>query len=248
MQRTNSDNIRKLVLPFVCRKKEVSRLQRLHAQRKHALVLGPAGAGKTALVNHLKEKLDLLVCPQSEHFGFICESLETQLGLVVGDLKLAQRKQRLRQALADAGRTVVFDGVNWTTPKLSSFLELAMERAPIWICTRSEHSWDIGHFWTWLVRFEKIELQAFQPAETRELVMTAIQARQIPREAMNIVEWLHHRSHGSPLILRELFEELAAHSYDLSNTHALRRLDLDRRIHEIFPIRTENKKVRNLHD
>ena len=118
----------------------------------------------------------------------------------------------------------------------------------MWICTRSEHSWDIGHFWTWLVRFEKIELQAFQPAETRELVMAAIQAGQIPGEAMKIVEWLHHRSHGRPLILRELFEELAAHSYDLSNTHALRRLDLDRRIHEIFPVRTENKKVRNLHD
>src|SRR5208282_5161999 len=157
MKRSNSDEIRKPMLPFVCRKKEASRLQRLHAQRKHALVLGPAGVGKTALVNHLKVKLDLLVCPQSEHFGSICESLETQLGLAAGDLKLPQRKQRLRRALAEAGRTVVFDGVNWTTPKLSSFLELAMERVPIWICTRSEHSWDIGHFGTWLVRFGKIE-------------------------------------------------------------------------------------------
>jgi predicted ATPase len=241
MKETNSDEIRQLSLPFVCRKTEVGRLQRLHTQRKHALVLGPAGVGKTALVNHLKEKLDLLVCPQSEHFGSICESLETQMGIAAGDLKLPQRKQRLRRALADAGRTVVFDGVNWTTPKLSYFLELAMERTPIWICTRSEHSWDIGHFWTWLVRFEKIELQRFQPAETRELVMAAIQARQIPPEAMNIAEWLHHRSHGSPLILRELLEELTTHSYDLSSPYALRRLDLDRRIHEVFPMATNCK-------
>jgi hypothetical protein len=248
MQKTNSDAISQLALPFVCRRKEVSRLQQFHARRKHALILGPAGVGKTALVNHLKEKLDLLVCPRSEHFGSICESLEPQIGIAADDVKLPQRKQRLRRALAAAGRTVVFDGVNWTTPKLSSFLEFAMERAPIWICTRSEHSWDIGHFWTWLVRFEKIELRAFQPAETREFVVAAIQAGQIPREAMNIVEWLHHRSQGSPLILRELFEELAAHPYDLGNPHALRRLDLDRRIHEIFPLTTANKKTESRHD
>ncbi len=248
MEKASLNEIRQGMPPFVCRKKEVLRLQRLHAQRKHALILGPAGVGKTALVNHLKEKLDLLVCPQSEHFGSICESLEAQIDLAAGDLKLPQRKQRLRRALAEAGRTVVFDGVNWTTPKLSSFLELAMERAPIWICTRSEHSWDIGHFWTWLVRFEKIELQMFQPAETRELVVAAIQAGQISRQTMNIVEWLHHRSLGSPLILRELFEELATHSYDLSNTHALRLLDLDRRIHEIFPITTANEKTEDRHD
>jgi DNA polymerase III delta prime subunit len=240
MPATSSTVPCKFVLPFVGRKKEVSRLQRLHAQGKHALILGPPGVGKTALVNHLKAGLGLLLCPQSGHVGSICESLEPQLGLARRDLKLVQRKQHLRQALAQAGRTVVFDGVNWTTPKLSSFLELAMERAPIWICARSEHAHDIGHFWTWLVRFEKIQLHAFQPAQTRELVMAAIQAGQIPREAMNIVQWLHRRSNGSPLILRQLFEELAALSYDLGNPRALRRLDLDRRIHQVFPIATHS--------
>jgi predicted ATPase len=227
-----------LALPFACRKKEVSRLQRLHAQRKHALVLGPAGVGKTALVNHLKEKLGLLICPQSEHFGSICESLETQLGFAADDLKLPQRKKRLMRVLAEARRTVAFDGVTWTTPKLSSFLEGVMERVPIWICARSEHSWDIGHFWTLLIRFEKIELHPLRPAETRELVIAAIEAGQIPPETLNIAAWLHYRSNGIPLILRELFEELAADTYDLGNPHALRRLDLDRRIHEIFPAAT----------
>jgi DNA polymerase III delta prime subunit len=235
MQTTRETESHKLALPFVARRKEAAQLQRLHAQRKHVLVLGPPGVGKTALVNHLKARLGLLLCPQSEHFGFICGSLEPQLSLDGSDLKLARRKQRLRQAFGEAGRTVVFDGVNWTTPKLSSFLELAMERAPIWICARSDHSWDIGHFWTWLVRFQKVELQAFQPAETREFVIAAIQARQIPREAMNIIEWLHHHSNGSPLVLRGLCEELAADSYDLGNPSALRRLDSDRRIHEVFP-------------
>jgi len=123
-----------------------------------------------------------------------------------------------------------------------------MERVPIWICARSEHPWDIGHFWTLLVRFEKIELRPFRLAETGEFVVASIEAGQIARETVNVIEWLHQRSKGSPLMLRELFDELATQAYDLGNPHALRRLDLDRRIHEIFPIRTQNEKPRSLHD
>jgi|SRR5438128_9310089 len=118
-----SNQPRKLGLPFVARKREVAQLQRLHAQRKHALILAPPGAGKTALVARLREKLDLVVCAQSKQFTSICESLEAQLGLEAADARLPQRKQRLLRAVADANRTVVFDGVGWTTPKLSSFLD-----------------------------------------------------------------------------------------------------------------------------
>jgi len=232
----------KIIAPFVAREKEIARLRQLHARRKHVLILGTGGVGKTALVDQIKEELDLLVCPASEHFVTIFDSLEAQLGLTSDDLKLIQRKRRLLKALAGGKRTLVFDGVYWTTPKLSSFLECVMERSPMWICTRSEHPWDMGHFWTWLVRFEKIELQPLHLVETREFVSAAIEAKQIPRETAGIVEWLHHRSNGNPLILRELCEELALNSYDLKNPLALRRLDLDRRIHEMFPDATTSKK------
>ncbi len=242
MQTNSSQQSRKLTLPFVARRKELAQLERLHARRKNILILGPGGVGKTALADRLQEKLELLVCPESEHLVAIFDSLEAQLGLTADDLKLLQRKGRLLRVLAERKRTAVFDGVKWITPKLSSFLECVMERMPMWICTRSEHCWDIGHFWTWLVRFEKIELQPFHPAETREFITAAVEAGQIPSEVINIVDWLHHRSNGSPLILRELCEELATNSYDLSNPLALRRLDLDRRIHEMFPDAATNKR------
>ena len=96
----------------------------------------------------------------------------------------------------------MFDGADCTT--LSSFLECVMERVPMWLCTRSEHSWNIGHFWRLLVRFEKIELRPFRPAETRARVTAAVEAGLIRREALNIGGWLHDRSNGSPLLLREL--------------------------------------------
>jgi len=228
-----------LQLPFVGRGKEVERLKHLHAQRKHVLILGPAGVGKSTLVAHLRRRLRLLWCSHSEHLGEICDSLEGELGLSAADLKLIQRKPRLRQALAEAGKTVVFDDLAWTTPKLSSFLESVMERVPVWLCARSEHSWDIGHFWTLLVRFEPVEVPPFRLAQTQSLVEAAVRHGLIPPDALNIVEWLHRRSAGLPLVLRELLEELASGKHDLSNPHGLRLLDLDRRIHGLFPQDTQ---------
>jgi hypothetical protein len=224
-----------LALPFVGRAKERARLEQLHAERQHALILGSAGVGKSALIAHLQNRCDFLLCPQSDRLAAICESLEAQLGLNADHLKLVPRKNRVLRTLAEARRTVVFDGVGWTTPRLASFLECVLARGPVWIVARSDHSWDIGHVWPLLNRVERVELQPFHLMETRECVAAAVAAGLIPREALNIVEWLHQRSKGSPLVLRELFEELAARRYDLSNPSALRRLDLDRRIHEVFP-------------
>ena len=223
-------------LPFVARRKELARLSELHAELKHTLILGPAGVGKSALIARLRDSLALLISPRSEHWGEICDGFEPQLRLEAAEMKLLQRKQRVREALRGAGRTVVFDGVGWTTPKLSSFFERIAEGAPVWICARSEHSWDIGHFWPLLVRFARVELHPFHLSETQEIIEAAVKAALIPPEAGAIVEWLHRRSAGSPLVLRGLFEELAAGKYDLSDPYALRRLDPDRRIHELFPL------------
>ena len=223
-------------LPFVAREKEVARLCELHAQHKHVLILGPAGVGKSALVERVRERLSLFVSPESVHFGEICDSLEPQLRLRGEGVKLLQRKRQLRTALSECGRPVVFDGVGWTGPKVSSFFESVAQRVPVWICTRSEHPWDIGHFWPLLVRYERVELRSFHLNVTRALIEAAVKAAILPSEAENIAEWLHRKAAGSPFALRGLLEELASGRYDLGNPRALQRLNLDRRIHEIFPL------------
>lgn len=220
---------------FVGRGREITQLGALHTQRKHVLIIGPAGAGKSALVERLREQLSLLVSGKSAHLGGICEGLEPQLGLTPAGLKLLERKKRLREALGTAGRVVVFDGVGWTGPKVSSFLESVSERAPVWICTRSEHPWDLGHFWPLLARFARVEVRPFSLSETQALVETAVRAGGIPPGAREIVSWLQGRAAGNPLVLRELFEEVATGKYDLTSRNALERLNLDRRIHEVFP-------------
>lgn len=223
-----------LACPFVGRKKESAQLEAFHTQNQSVLVLGLAGVGKTALVNHLREKLSLLVCPQSDCLGEICQGLEGQLGLAAAAGKLLQRKQRVREALAASHRTVVFDGVAWTTPKVASFIETVARRVPVWICARSEHPWDIGHIWPLLARFARVELRPFQGAETRTLVEAAVAVGQVPPAALEIVPWLHRRSAAIPRVLCELLREAATGKYDLKEAHALHRLDVDRRIHQLF--------------
>jgi hypothetical protein len=222
-----------LVLPFVGRKKEAAQLLRLHAQRDPVLILGPAGVGKTAFIGHSASRLPVLTCPYSVRLSDICSALENQMGLDAREERLVPRKSRLLRTLHEAGQTVVFDGVAWTTPKLSSFLECVVERTPVWIVARSEHSWDIGHVWPLLVRFVKIEIKPFHPAETRELIEAAIRLGHAPASTVDAVERLHYLSAGIPKILVELIEGLGTGHYDPHKKFDLQLLDLDRRIQNL---------------
>lgn len=222
-----------VALPFVGRKGEIAQLQRLHAQRQHVLIIGPEGVGKSTLVAHLRERQPLILCSQSETLGEICNNLETGLNSSAPHLPLVQKKKRLLKMLAEAGQTVVFDGVGWTTPKISSFLESAMERAPVWICARSELAQDIGHFWPLLVRFEKIELRPFYLSETSALLSAAVKSGQIPLSVRPFARQLHRLSGGLPLVLRELLEQFTAGHYDLSHRAGWQLLELDRRIRNL---------------
>lgn len=222
-----------LSLPFIGREHEVRQITKLHRQRKHVLILGPQGIGKSALVAHLRETLGFRVCPASERLAEIYDSLERELGLETVKLPLVRRKNRLLKSLKGTNRAVVFDGVTWTTPRLSAFIENVSERVPVWICARSEHPWDIGHVWPLLVRFEKIELQPFHPPETRALVAAAIRLGIVPPDAADASERLNHLSHGNPGTLCELIAGLATGHYDPHKKFDLRLLDLDRRIQQL---------------
>ncbi len=234
-----------LEFPFVGRIKEIALLQRLHAQGKHVLIIGAEGIGKSALIAQLRASLGLRLCPASERLSEICEALEGEFGLDAGELHLIARKNRVLNSLKGTKRAAVFDGASWTTPKLASFIENASERAPVWLCVRSEYPWDIGRIWPLLVRFEHVELKPFHPSESLLLVEAAVRSRMVPADALNIVGWLHRNAGGNPKTLCKLLEEIARGHYDFSNPLALRRLNLDRRIHEIFPPAIDKNEARN---
>jgi hypothetical protein len=168
-------------------------------------------------------------------FQPIRNHLEIELNFHTPHPPLVQRKNRLLKILAQTRWTVVFDGVNWTTPKVSSFLESAMERAPVWICARSELARGIGHFWPLLARFEKIELGPFRFSETNALLATVVESGQIPPSVKLFARQLHQLSGGLPRTLCELLEQLAVGHYNLSHRAGLQLLELDRRIKHLLP-------------
>ena len=221
---------RKLRLPFVGREKEAAELLRLRAERKHVLLVGPEGVGKTALVRRVSDKVRLVICAESVRMLGVCEALELGLGLAAQGQGLVQRKNRILASLPGVDCTVVFDGVRWTTPKLNSFLGCVAERVPVWVVTRSEHSWDIGHFWTMLARFARVELKTFHPSETQEVIERLVRANELPGVVLESVEALHRLSGGNPRVLGELLEQLARGGYDLHRRRGLRLLELDRQI------------------
>ena len=225
-----------LSVPFVGRKNQSVQLRRLYGQRRHVLIVGPAGVGKTTLIGELRGTLPFLVCARSDTLGSICGNLETALNAPAPHLPLVHRKNRLLEMLAERGPTVVFDGVGWVTPKVSSFFEHVMEFAPVWICARSELAPDIGHFWPLLARFERVELPPFHLSESRALLAVVVESGRIPASAMGFAPRLHQLAGGLPRLLRELLEQLAAGHYDLSHRAGLRLLELDCRIKVLPPL------------
>jgi hypothetical protein len=228
-----SDKTEPVELPFTGRGKELARLKQLHAQRRHILILGPAGVGKSALIERIRAPFGLCICPNSERLSEICEALEREFQQEPGGLHLVRRKNRLLEKLKGTNRTVVFDGVVWTTPKLAGFIENVSTRAPVWICTRSEHPWDIGRVWPLLARFERVEIKPFHPAETRALIASAVARGIVPPRTADAADRLHHLGAGNPRMLCDLLNQLAGGRYDPRKKFDRRLLDLDRRIQQL---------------
>ena len=124
-------------IPFIGRERDTERLRKLYAARKHALIFGLPGVGKTALVQRMSGLVSLLVSAPSDTMRHLCENLEAELHLASKEERLPKRKQRFLSALSSDGQTVVFDQVGRTTPKISSFLGCVCERAPVWLCAHT---------------------------------------------------------------------------------------------------------------
>jgi AAA ATPase-like protein len=218
---------------FFGREREINELRALDALRKHVLVVGPAGIGKTALLRQVRQRCPVLVCEETSSLRRICDSLERQLGWAHCKLNVIERKNRLLAYLIRRGEPVAFDHVAHTVPRVARFIAHLAEQIPIWIACRSDRPHEIGHVWPELYRFARIELTPLTEVETRMLIDEAVAQGNIQADAREHTDELHRISAGNPRILEELLIELAAREYKIDSSFGLDLLDLDRRIHEI---------------
>ena len=218
---------------LVGRQKEVEQLRALHAARRHVVIVGAEGIGKTALLQHVRELSSLMICDDSSSLRRICDSLEPQLGWAHCKLNIIDRKNRLLPNLERRGEPVAFDHLIRTAPRVARFIGQLSEKIPIWIACRSDRLDGVGHIWPELYKFTRVELFPLDEVETRRLIDEAVAQRRIQASARAYASELHRMSGGSPRIVTELLMQLAARRYEINSSRGLSLLDLDRRIHEI---------------
>lgn len=228
---------------FAGREKEVEQLRRSYAERRHVLIVGPAGIGKTALIRHAQQYCPLLLCEDTSSLRRICESLERQFGWAHRKMNVVERKNRLFPYLAQRRQLVVFDGVSLTPPRVARFIANLIERIPVWIACRSARPKEIGAVWEHLYRFEPIELGPLSPNEIGALLKSTMSAGRLPALSRNHVSKLHRLAKGNPRVLEELLTELAAREYRLDDSFARKLLDLDRRIRNVVVLAITQRDV-----
>jgi hypothetical protein len=219
-------------LAFTGREKEILRLRTLYAERKHVVIVGPAGIGKTALLRQVRQSCPFLFCKETSSLSRICDDLERDLGWGHYKLNVIERKNRLLAYARRRGETVTLDHVELTPPRVSRFIHHLTECVPIWIACRSTLAGEIGHVWQHLFKFERLELTRLTLNEARALVEAAVDSGNIQPEARNYVSQIYRLSKGMPRILEELLIEMATRRYKMGTSFGMHLLDLDRQIQE----------------
>lgn len=226
--------------PFVGRDKEIQVLLHAYRARRHVLIVGPAGIGKTALLRHAQNQLRLVVCEETSSLRRICESLERHFGWTHRNMNVIERKNRLLPYLARRAQSVALDSVALTPPRIARFIHHLIERVPVWIACRSSQAKQIGAVWQHLHHFERIDLPPILRNDTAGLIRSAISAGRVAPSAANHIAKLHRIARGNPRVLEELLIELSSRDYDLDDSFDGKLLDLDRRIHHAAALSAQN--------
>lgn len=218
--------------PIVDRPALLRRLERHHRARRHVLVHGPPGVGKSVLIAAFMQSHPMLPAPRCNSLGSLLAALEPAAGLVRGRLKLAARVHRLASRLPETGRTVAIDHATRMPPRVAHLIRALAFRQPVWVVARSPRAAELGHLWPYLFLFHRLEVPPFTLAETR----TYLSRIDFPGDRDRLVSSaraLHRLSAGHPATLAALANELRARPAVLQSAPALERLTVHARITRI---------------
>jgi hypothetical protein len=216
------------------RKALIQQLCLLYSQRKHVLLVGAAGIGKSRTLLEVSQILPLQICAETSCLSQICTSLERHLGWNHEQARVIERKNRLLEYLKSRNEPVAFDHVATARPRVARFIAHLTDHIPVWIACGSDHRREIGHIWNHLYKFTRIEVSPLTPSESDALIEQAVASGRIRPDVRRHCSELHRLSQGIPGIMEHLLAELATRHYNLDASFGRRLLELDRRMSELL--------------
>jgi hypothetical protein len=220
-------------LSFFGREIEMSQLRALYDQRKHVLITGSAGTGKSALLNQFRSRSPLLLCDDTSKPIRICEGLERQLGWDQSQMNVFERMDSLLTYVKRRGEAIAFDHVEHTSPGVARFIDQLSKRVPVWIACRSELPNDVGNVWKSLSGFVLLRVSPLKKTEVRVLLAQAVARGAVHSDAHAQFDALYRVCGGNPRLLEELLIELSTYRGKREIDFGRGLLTLDRRIQKL---------------
>jgi hypothetical protein len=218
--------------PFVGRAPLLRRLGAMVRARKNVLLVGPAGVGKSQILEQMSRMFPLMVAHHCGCNGDLLADLEPQLKLEPGELKLPQRVHRLAAALPKSGRILVLENVHRVPPRIAHLIRVLLLHQSVWFVTRSTAPLDLGHVWPYLFLFQRVNVPPFTADETRAS-LSVVEFERDRSELLRAALRLHRVAAGHPGTLTALVAELRRRPYDLHTSEGLRLLTLHARISSV---------------
>lgn len=222
---------------LIGREHECQRLSDLMRNRKHVLVLGEAGVGKSAIINHTLAYGVFKNLLYSKHSNTLKEALVNLVGAAVGGKELAKQnilalKKTCYRLLDNRPEYAVFDHVAWVERRFYAFLTYLRERnLPLVIATRQPGKDNLGHLWMGLYDFEVLEVKNLDPTKTGQLVDHYISRLDLKVDAVaDFRKELFKISAGNPKIVEDLCRLARNEKYRAKGNIDVKLMDLDRRI------------------
>jgi predicted ATPase len=224
---------------LIGREQECRLFDELMRRRKNILVLGDEGVGKTAIVDNVLAARTVKNTLYSKRSTTLKETMVNMIESARGGKDLPKKnilslKKICYQLLDERPDYAVLDHVEWVEPKFYGFLTYLMERKLSFVMvTRRPDKKSIGHLWTGLSDFAKLEIKNLDSTKAGQLIDYYASTFNLKIDApADFKKEVFKISGGNPKIISQLCYLARDEKYRAKGYMDVKLMDLDRRISE----------------
>ena len=227
------------------REKEITRIRDYMLRKRHLIIFGEKGVGKTAIIKEIINEQTMQNILYSPNSHTLKEALVNLVSFGTSSCKgaknIAQKnivylKKLFYKVLDKNPSYLVFDHIAKMGPRYCSLLDyIVLERqTSLIVLSRGLKQQDIGHLGMMSCYFEKIEISNLDRIAADNLTEYFIaRSGAAIADKGALKKDVFHYSKGNPKIIRELCLLAADAKYRRKGFLDTKLLDLDRRINEL---------------